>query len=162
MKERLQRCRFGTFELDPISGELRKSGLRIRIEDQPLRLLAALVARPAEVLTREELRAELWPEDTYVEFDRSLTRAINKVRVALGDSAANPRFIETLPRRGYRFVASVSAVPTTTDDASLPPRVPQGVNDAIVSPASPGIRSPWKIAGVLLVVAIAIGATVAF
>src|SRR6478735_8064646 len=100
MNERSERYRFGSFELDPNSGELRKSGLRIRLEDQPLRLLAALVARPGEVLTREELRATLWPADTYVEFDRSLTRAINKVRVSLGDNAVNPRFIETLPRRG--------------------------------------------------------------
>src|SRR3712207_2105327 len=92
--------RFGSFELDSISGELRKNGIRIRLESQPLRLLAALVARPGEALTREELRAALWPEDTYVEFEGSLTRAINKVRTALGDTAANPRFIETLPRRG--------------------------------------------------------------
>lgn len=82
MKERSKRRRFGSFELDADSGELRKSGLRIRLEDQPFRLLATLVARPGEVLTRDELRAALWPEDTYVEFDRGLTRAINKVRVA--------------------------------------------------------------------------------
>ena len=123
MKERSQHYRFGSFELDPNSGELRKSGLRIKLEDQPFRLLAELVAHPGEVLTREELRAGLWPEDTYVEFDRSLTRAVNKVRVALGDNAANPRFIETLPRRGYRFVAPVA--PVLAVEALLPQRLQQ-------------------------------------
>lgn len=102
--------RFGSFELHCASGELRKSGLRIHLEDQPFRLLAALVERQGELLTREELRTALWPDGTYVDFDRSLNRAINKVRLALGDSAANPRFIETLPRRGYRFVAPVARV----------------------------------------------------
>ena len=104
------RFRFGSFELDCNSGELRKNGIRIKLEDQPCRLLAALLERQGEVLTRDELKTALWSDHTYVDFDRSLTKAINKVRAAIGDSAANPRFIETLPRRGYRFVAPVSVV----------------------------------------------------
>ena len=102
--------RFGTFELDLAAGELRKNGARVRLQDQPFQLLAALAARPGEVVTREELKDKLWPADTYVDFDRSLNTAASKLRDALGDSATSPRFIETLPRRGYRFLASVEGV----------------------------------------------------
>src|ERR1700730_11154565 len=97
------RFRFGGFELDGSSNELRKNGLRMGIEDQPFRILWILVSRQNDLVTREELKAVLWPDDTHVDFDRSLNRAVNKVRLALGDSASNPRFIETLSRRGYRF-----------------------------------------------------------
>ena len=102
--------RFGVFELDLAAGELRKNGLKVRLQDQPFQLLSALVARPGEVVTREELKEKLWPADTYVDFDRSLNTAASKLRDALGDSATSPRFIETLPRRGYRFLASVEKV----------------------------------------------------
>ena len=102
--------RFGVFELDLAAGQLRKNGLRVRLQDQPFQLLAALVARSGEVVTREEIKEKLWPADTYVDFDRSLNTAASKLREALGDSATNPRFIETLPRRGYRFLASVEGV----------------------------------------------------
>jgi TolB-like protein/DNA-binding winged helix-turn-helix (wHTH) protein/Tfp pilus assembly protein PilF len=152
--ERSERYCFGSFELDSNSGELRKSGLRIRLEDQPFRLLAVLVAHPGEVLTRENLQATLWPEDTYVDFDRSLTRAINKVRVALGDTAANPRFIETLPRRGYRFVAPVSRV--LGAGTSLPQRA-----EDIPSAPLPRVRAPWKMPVALGVLSIAICALAA-
>ncbi|MEP7363113.1 MAG: winged helix-turn-helix domain-containing protein [Acidobacteriota bacterium] len=124
MQETASKFRFGSFELDCSSGELRKYGLRLKLEDQPFRLLAALVQRHGEIVDRDVLKSELWAEDTYVDFDRSLTRAINKVRTALGDSAANPLFLETLPRRGYRFVAPVSMVDNGTsaqDDGSPPP-----------------------------------------
>ena len=99
--------RFGTFEVDLRAGELGKPGKRIKLQDQPFRVLSALLQRPGDVVTREELRAQIWPEDTFVDFDNSLNTAINKLREALGDSADNPRFIETLPRRGYRFLAPV-------------------------------------------------------
>lgn len=99
--------RFETFEVDLRAGELRKEGKRIRLQDQPLRVLMVLLHRPGEVVTREELRSQNWPADTFVDFDNSLNTAINKLREALGDSADNPRFIETLPRRGYRFLAPV-------------------------------------------------------
>ena len=96
--------RFGTFELDLRSGELRKSGLRIKLQQQPLQVLKLLVERPGEIITREELRQELWPRNTYVDFDRGLNKAVVRLREALGDSAESPRFIETLPRRGYRLI----------------------------------------------------------
>src|SRR6266446_3356059 len=100
--------RFGVFEVDVSSGELRKQGVRIKLQEQPFHVLAVLLERPGEVVTREELRNQNWPADTFVDFDNSLNTAINKLREALGDSADNPRFIETLPRRGYRFLAPIS------------------------------------------------------
>jgi len=106
---------FGTFELDLAAGELCKKGLKVRLQDQPFELLAALAARPGEVVTREELKDKLWPSDTYVDFDCSLNTAASKLRDALGDSASSPRFIETLPRRGYRFLASVETVGEAAD-----------------------------------------------
>jgi eukaryotic-like serine/threonine-protein kinase len=100
--------RFGTFEVDVRAGELRKQGVRIKLQEQPFHVLTVLLQRPGEVVTREELRNQNWPADTFVDFDNSLNTAINKLREALGDSADNPRFIETLPRRGYRFIAPVT------------------------------------------------------
>jgi DNA-binding winged helix-turn-helix (wHTH) protein/Flp pilus assembly protein TadD len=105
--------RFGVFEVDVRSGELRKQGVRIKLQEQPFHVLTVLLQRPGEVVTREELRNQNWPADTFVDFDNSLNTAINKLREALGDSADNPRFIETLPRRGYRFVAQVTGVDGT-------------------------------------------------
>ncbi len=102
--------RFGTFEVDLRAGELRKQGVRIKLQEQPFHVLTLLLQRPGEVITREELRSELWQSETFVDFDNSLNTSINKLREALGDSADNPRFIETLPRRGYRFLASVSGI----------------------------------------------------
>jgi len=102
--------RFGAYEVDLGSGELRKSGLRLRVQEQPFQVLLVLLERPSEVVTREELRQKLWPADTFVDFDHSLNTVINKLREALSDSAANPRFIETLARRGYRFLAPVEFV----------------------------------------------------
>jgi len=114
-----QLFRFGSFELDCASRELRKNGLRLKLEEQPFRLLAFLISRHGDIVTREELRNALWSHDTYVDFERGLTRVINKVRLALADDAANPRFIETVPRRGYRFVAPVSTL-----DRSQAPQEP--------------------------------------
>jgi len=108
------------------SGELRRKGLRVRLQEQPFQVLLMLTERAGEVVTREELRLKLWPSDTFVDFDHGLNTAINKLRDALGDSAANPRFIETLPRRGYRFVAPVernngTATLSLTPEAVLTP-----------------------------------------
>ncbi len=99
--------RFGVFEADLRSGELRKSGVRIRLREQAFQVLAALLENPGEVVTREELRDRLWPDGTFVDFDHSLNAAVNSIREVLGDSAASPRFVETLPRRGYRFITPV-------------------------------------------------------
>jgi TolB-like protein/Tfp pilus assembly protein PilF len=101
--------RFSTFELDVRAGELRKQGVKIKLQEQPLRILEMLLAHPGQLVTREELRTRLWPSDTFVDFDHSLNKAINKLREALGDSAESPRFIETLSRRGYRFLGDLSA-----------------------------------------------------
>ena len=102
--------RFGAYVADLRSGELSKGGVRLKLGGQPFQVLALLLQRPGDVVTREELRQALWPADTYVDFDHSLNTAINKVRAALGDSGSNPRFVETLAKRGYRFIAPVDAV----------------------------------------------------
>jgi len=102
--------RFGTYEVSLQSGELRKAGVRIRVQQQPLKLLEALLERPGEVVTREELRSRVWPNESFGDFDQAVNIAIAKLRSALGDSAENPRYIETLPKRGYRFIAEVSFV----------------------------------------------------
>jgi DNA-binding winged helix-turn-helix (wHTH) protein len=100
--------RFGPFEFAPREGELRRNDRRVRVQDQPLRILQALVERPGEVVRREELQRELWPADTFVDFDMGLNTAMRKLRQALGDDADRPRYVETLARRGYRFVAAVA------------------------------------------------------
>src|SRR5437773_2134575 len=104
--------RFGVFEVDLAAGELRKNGGRIRLQEQPFQVLALLLERPGEVITREDVRQKLWPADTFVDFDHSLNTATNKLREALGDSASSPRYVETLARRGYRFLAPVEQVET--------------------------------------------------
>ena len=116
MREELRangRLRFGVFELDLRAGELRKHGLRIRLQEQPFQVLALLLESPGEVVTREELQKKLWPADTFVDFDHGLNKAINKLREALGDSAESPRFVETVARRGYRFLAEVKTAEAT-------------------------------------------------
>jgi DNA-binding winged helix-turn-helix (wHTH) protein len=102
--------RFGTYEVSLQSGEMRKAGVRIRVQQQPLKLLEVLLERPGEVITREELRSRVWPNENFGDFDQAVNIAIAKLRSALGDSAENPRYIETLPKRGYRFIADVSFV----------------------------------------------------
>src|SRR3954453_7663201 len=98
---------FGAFAFDGASGELRKHGVRVRLEGQPLQILLALVTHPGEVITRDELQHQLWPGGTFVDFDHGLNAAMNRLRQMLGDSADQPRYIETLPGRGYRFIAPV-------------------------------------------------------
>src|ERR1700680_1220676 len=100
--------RFGTYEVSLQAGEVCKGGLRIKLQQQPMKLLEILLERPGEVVTREELRSQVWPSESFGDFDQALNIAIGKLRSALGDSAENPRFIETLPKRGYRFIADVS------------------------------------------------------
>jgi DNA-binding winged helix-turn-helix (wHTH) protein len=110
--------RFGIYELDASTGELRKDGKSCpRLQGQPLEVLLHLLDRPGEVVTREELRQRLWPADTFVDYDHSLNTAVNKLREAVNDSADNPRFIQTIPRRGYRFIASIEIVNGATASA---------------------------------------------
>jgi TolB-like protein/DNA-binding winged helix-turn-helix (wHTH) protein/TPR repeat protein len=114
--------RFATFEVDLNARELRKGGVKIKVHGQPFEVLAMLLERPGEIVPREELKQKLWPTDTFVDFDHGVNTAINRLREALGDSAENPRFVETIPRRGYRFVAPVelpAALPETKRDAAV-------------------------------------------
>jgi DNA-binding winged helix-turn-helix (wHTH) protein len=101
--------RFGVFEVDLAAGELRKNGARIRLQEQPFQVLAALLENAGRVVSRDDLRERIWPADTFVDFEHSVNTAVNKIREALGDSAASPRFVETLARRGYRFIAPVES-----------------------------------------------------
>jgi DNA-binding winged helix-turn-helix (wHTH) protein/tetratricopeptide (TPR) repeat protein len=126
--------RFGVFEVDVRSGELRKQGVRIKLQEQPFHVLAVLLQRPGEVITREELRSHNWPANIFVDFDNSLNTAINKLREALGDSADNPRFIETLPRRGYRFIT-----PVTSEDREASATGAAAVSD----------KRAWKTAAIM-------------
>jgi TolB-like protein/DNA-binding winged helix-turn-helix (wHTH) protein/Flp pilus assembly protein TadD len=153
------RLRFGVFEVDVRAGELRKHGLRVRLQEQPFQVLAMLLEHPGQVVTREELQKKLWPADTFVDFDHGLNKAVNKIRDALGDSAESPRFVETVARRGYRFLAEVKAadaVPGHSPDVAPPP-IPTAETrdrpDLAVTPAAPKNRLPsiaWKIAAFAL------------
>src|SRR5439155_14785056 len=112
--------RFGAFDIDLRSGELRRKGLKVKLQEQPFQVLAMLLEQAGGVVPREELHKKLWPADTTVDFDHGLNKAINKIRTALGDSAENPRFVETVARRGYRFIAEVVVVDGAALDRSEP------------------------------------------
>src|SRR3954470_8956580 len=103
-------AQFGPYQADLRTGELRKHGIRLRLQEQPFQVLAMLLLSPGELVTREQLQKRLWPGDTFVDFDHGLNTAINKLREVLSDSSATPKYIETLPRRGYRFLATVEFV----------------------------------------------------
>lgn len=152
--------RFGVFELDLRAGELRKNGLRLRLQQQPFEVLAMLLEHPGEVVSREELQKKLWPADTFVDFDHGLNKAINKIRGALGDSAESPRFVETVARRGYRFLAEVrgdvAPVRRAASTARQPDPVPQmGDRPDLESkfPTAEHFLSPtaWKILALVLI-----------
>lgn len=144
------KVRFGLFEADLATGELRKSGVRIRLQAQPFRVLTFLLEKPGEVITREEIQQRLWGNDTIVDFDHSLGTAINKLREALGDSAENPRFIETLARRGYRFLAPVTvatpagALTAKAEAVDNLAAAPQIVQIVPLSEGKPSISSSWS------------------
>jgi DNA-binding winged helix-turn-helix (wHTH) protein len=105
-----RRYRFGVFEADAATGELRRQGMRVKLNAQPFQVLLMLLERPGELLTREEISQELWPDGTFVDFEHGVNSAVNRIREALGDSAGSPRFVETLARRGYRFVGQVERI----------------------------------------------------
>src|SRR5580658_10962678 len=104
------RYRFGIFEVDATTGELRRQGLRVKLNTQPFQVLLMLLERPGQLLTREEISRELWPDGTFVDYEHGVNSAVNRIREALGDTAASPRFLETLARRGYRFIAPVERI----------------------------------------------------
>lgn len=133
--------KFGLFEVDLQTGEVRKAGLRQKLVGHPVKVLQALLERPHEIVTREELRQRLWPENTFVDYDLALRKAVNRLREVLGDSTESPRFIETIPRSGYRFIEAVEAtqhepVPST----AAPPK---------------NRNVPWKLAGAIALLAVA-------
>jgi DNA-binding winged helix-turn-helix (wHTH) protein len=124
------RLRVGDFEVDLRCGELRRNGDKIKLQERPFQILAALLERPGEVVTRQEMQQKLWPTDTFVDFEHSINTAVKKLREALGDDAENPRFIETLPRRGYRLIAPVEIVDENgvSLEAAISPVPPQQGN----------------------------------
>ena len=153
--------RFGIFELDLRSGELRKAGARLNLPDQPLQFLTALLERPNQLVTRDELRQRLWPADTFVDFEHGLNAVVSRLRETLGDSAETPRFIETVPRRGYRFIAPVAGVGLTADDS--PPQMPVDSDQPSgpslpLSPVVPTLNSHgkrWRLGAPLATSAVA-------
>jgi Tol biopolymer transport system component/DNA-binding winged helix-turn-helix (wHTH) protein len=163
--ENAVRVRFGEFELDPRAGELRRGRVRIRLQEQPLQILLVLLERPGEVVTREEIRRRLWPNDTIVEFDHSIGTAIKKLRQALGDEAGSPRYVETLPRRGFRFIfhefesiAGVDESPGTDAEAQ---RAGAAVSERAAEPLATAragrSRWPLAVAGLVIVLLCALG-----
>src|SRR5262252_10181268 len=122
-ERQLRLLRFENFEVDLHSGELRKAGVKLKFGGQPFQVLTILLEQPGEVVTREELQKRLWP-DTFVDVDHNLNTAINKIREVLGDSSENPRFVETLPRRGYRFIAPVESGGPTVAPPQTPKETP--------------------------------------
>lgn len=143
--------RFGAYDFAPYTQELRKHGMRVRLEGQPLAILSMLLERPGELVTREELQKALWPENTFVDFEHSLNAAVKRLRAALNDSADQPRYIETLARRGYRFIAPVNITDTQLE---TPPSV---VSVPDHSPLATGRRIVWVVAFAFCVVGLAIG-----
>ena len=117
--------RFGPFELDRETGELRKHGIRVRLQGKPLQVLLALLERPGQVVTRDELKRRLWTEDTFVDFESGLNTAANRLRITLGDSADQPRYVETLARAGYRFIAPVGLLEVESAPVAVPPVQPR-------------------------------------
>jgi TolB-like protein/DNA-binding winged helix-turn-helix (wHTH) protein/Flp pilus assembly protein TadD len=156
-----ERFRFGVFELDLRAGELRKHGQRIRLQEQPLQVLAMLMQHPGEVVTREDLQKRLWSADTFVDFDHGLNKAINKIREALSDSAESPRFVETVARRGYRFLAEVkiadAASTAAPQSVSPPPLETPSASRPDAPQPTPSARSSfaWKISTLALILLIA-------
>jgi TolB-like protein/DNA-binding winged helix-turn-helix (wHTH) protein len=152
-------ARFGVFELALSSGDLRKSGIRIRVQQQPLKILELLLERPGEVVTREELRKRIWPTESFGDFDQAVNVAVAKLRTALGDSAENPRFIETIPRRGYRFLAEVK-VDQLDHPLKTPPDIPnpaqQNVTETEHAREQPHARPRWQHAWKFFSAAIAV------
>jgi TolB-like protein/DNA-binding winged helix-turn-helix (wHTH) protein len=149
--------RFGVFEVRRETRELRKHGVRIKLEDQPFEILTALLERQGDVVTRSELQARVWPEGTFVDFDKSLNKAVNKIRTALGDSAATPRFVETLSRRGYRFIAPVTLVeePRVPATTSGEPREVTPENTVVSRPHAWRMWTLWMASGLMLLLALA-------
>src|SRR5215471_9647322 len=148
---RFQVVRFGLFEVDLQTGEIRKGGRNINLQEQPFQVLATLLERPGELVTREELQEKLWPAET-VDFDSGLNKAVKKLREALDDSADNPRFVQTLPRRGYRFIAPVERAGVSS--ALTPSKLPPAEDLAVQGDSRRSLYKPIMLTVVLLVLAV--------
>src|SRR5580698_4449771 len=169
----LRAIRFGVFQVDLQEQRLLKKGISLKLQGQPFSILLTLLSRPGKVVTKEELRRKLWPDDVFIDFDHSLGTAINKLREVLDDSADNPRFVETLPRRGYRFIAPVEMVGENAV-APVVKEPPAGGAEPVSRDPGPAAADPldvsnqtrlpgrtswpiyWKSAGVALVLVLAI------
>jgi TolB-like protein/DNA-binding winged helix-turn-helix (wHTH) protein/Flp pilus assembly protein TadD len=158
------RLRFGIFEVDLRAGELRKQGAKLRLQEQPFRVLAMLLERPGEIVTRDELRSRLWTADTFVDFDHGVNKAINRIRDVIGDSATSPRFIETVARRGYRFIGDVTTLEPAVIALPQPDVIsrPSPDREQSATPAHEQHRRSWwrwSVAGLVIVLAsgVAIG-----
>ncbi|MGI4828203.1 MAG: winged helix-turn-helix domain-containing protein [Janthinobacterium lividum] len=136
-----RRFRFGIFEADATTGELRRQGIRIKLNAQPFQVLLLLLERPGELLTREQITQELWPGDTFVDYEHGVNSAVNRIREALGDTASNPRFVQTLARRGYRFLAPVERIVAPEPLPALPPAA-VSVMAAAVEPVMEPVIGP--------------------
>lgn len=136
-----RRYRFGVFEADSATGELRRKGVRIKLHSQPFRVLFLLLERPGELLTREDICRELWPDGTFVDYEHGVNSAVNRLRDALGDKASSPRFVETLARRGYRFLAPVERITPNGDApaADVPIQLPDRPDNAPEMPPQTGL-----------------------
>src|SRR5205085_6471566 len=156
--------RFGVFEADLRTGELRKHGTRIKLQDQPFQVLAMLLERPGELVSREEIQKQLWPADTFVDFEHGLNTAVRRLRDALNDSADDPKWIETLPRRGYRFLGTVTPNAADATSAAEPPvhaappssasSVPLAANAGSVAAQPQPRRHLLRFLGIAIVIAL--------
>lgn len=158
-----RRYRFGTFEADAAAGELRRQGMRVKLNAQPFQILVLMLERPGDVLTREEICRQVWPEGTFVDYEHGVNSAVNRIREAIGDSAANPRFIETLARRGYRFIAPVEQIvpggaapvegePVSVEDESTEPVERAGFPSHILTTAGDLPKTSGRTVKTLLIV----------
>jgi len=149
--------RFGSFEANARAGELRKQGLKVKLQDQPFQILIMLLERPGEVVTRQEIHRRLWPADTFVDFDHGLNNAVNRLREAIGDSADKPRFVETIPKKGYRFIGDVTGQAQLGEIVST-----VAAKEQVVDTGPIGQKSAAKryISGTTLIFAIALAIAV--
>ncbi len=135
---------FGVYELDLKAGELRRQGVKVKLQEQPFQILLMLLERPGEVVTREEIQQKLWPADTFVDFEHGINAAVKRLREALGDSAENPRFVETLTRRGYRFIYPVAPVspPAKGGDEDIAATAAAKTGDEDIAATTPVAAAP--------------------
>jgi len=136
--------KFGPYQLDLRAGELRRNGYRVRLQEKPMLLLAALLEQHGQVVTREDLKKRLWPADTFVDFETGLNTAVSKLREVLSDDAEKPRYVETIPRRGYRFVFPVEAMPAENTIAPAPQVSPPFKEESTFTKALPRRREGWR------------------